>query len=127
VRTTTGCAPEIPCASGVITHRDGHQQISQTIVTAHQTRATMDRMMTRIPENLDALLNRAAAAAALTEAGYPVAKATLATRATRGGGPAYRLFGRKPLYRWGDLLAWAQNSCTEPRRNTSEHRSSVAA
>jgi hypothetical protein len=29
-------------------------------------------------------------------------------RATRGGGPRYRLFGRKPLYRWGDALEWAR-------------------
>jgi hypothetical protein len=56
----------------------------------------------------------------LTAAGYPVKAATLATKATRGGGPAYRLFGTKPLYRWGDALAWAQSRLSEPRRTTAE-------
>jgi hypothetical protein len=83
--------------------------------------------MTAIPENPDALLTRAQAGAALTEAGFPVSPATLSTKATRGGGPPYRLFGRKPLYRWGDVLAWAQNCCTEPHVNTSEGRSTAVA
>jgi hypothetical protein len=76
--------------------------------------------MTAIPEDPDVLLSRALAAAALTETGYPVSKATLASKATRGGGPPYRLFGRRPLYRWNDVLAWAQGRCTEPR-HSSEH------
>src|SRR5271170_840274 len=37
----------------------------------------------------DALLTRAATAAALTDTGFPVSPATLATQATRGGGPPY--------------------------------------
>ena len=76
--------------------------------------------MTLIPENPEALLTRDHNAAALQEAGYPVKAKTLATQASRGGGPPYRLFGRKPLYRWADSLAWAQNRCTEPRRSNSE-------
>ena len=60
-------------------------------------------------------------AEALTAAGYPVSPATLATKATRGGGPPYRLFGRKPLYRWGDALTWARGRCTEARSSTAEH------
>jgi hypothetical protein len=70
--------------------------------------------------NLDALLTRDQVAAALIEAGFPVKPKTLATKATRGGGPPYILFGRKPLYRWRDALAWAQSRCTEPRRSSSE-------
>ncbi len=62
-----------------------------------------------VPESPDALLPRAPTATALTAAGFPVSHATLATKATRGGGPPYKLFGRKPLYRWGDALAWAQS------------------
>jgi hypothetical protein len=81
--------------------------------------------MSIIPENPDALLSRAQTAAALTEAGFPVSPATLSTKATRGGSPPYRLFGRKPLYRWGDAIAWAQSRCTEPRRSTSEHQSAT--
>jgi hypothetical protein len=68
----------------------------------------------------DALLGRADVAKALTEAGFPVSPATLATKATRGGGPRYRLFGRRPLYRWGDALEWARGRLSEPVSNTSE-------
>jgi hypothetical protein len=73
-----------------------------------------------IPTDLETLLIRAAAARALTEAGYPVARATLATLASRGGGPPYRRFGRIPLYRWADLLGWAQSRLGPPMRSTSE-------
>jgi hypothetical protein len=73
-----------------------------------------------IPADPDALLTRAPAAEALREAGYPVARATLATLASRGGGPPFRRFGRVPLYRWGDLLDWARSRLTLPMRSTSE-------
>jgi hypothetical protein len=73
-----------------------------------------------IPNSSDALLPRARTAEALTEAGYPIKPATLATMGTRGGGPPFQLFGRKPLYRWGDSLAWAKGRLSEPRRSTSE-------
>jgi hypothetical protein len=106
-------------------HRDRSRQINQSIVTERQPLATMDWTMSKIPQNLDALLSRALTAAALTESGYPVRKATLATRATRGGGPPYRLFGRRPLYRWGDALAWAQSRCTGPHDNTSQHQNAA--
>ena len=43
-----------------------------------------------VPESPDALLTRSETAAALTAAGFPVRAATLATKATRGGGPAFR-------------------------------------
>jgi hypothetical protein len=76
--------------------------------------------MTSIPEDPDALLTRAKTADALTEAGFPIAEATLATKATRGGGPPYQLFGPRALYRWRYALEWAQASLTEPRLSTSE-------
>jgi hypothetical protein len=66
----------------------------------------------------DEMLRRLAHA--LSAAGYPTAPATLATMATRGGGPPYRLYGRIPLYRWGDALAWAESRLSAPRRTTSE-------
>ena len=75
--------------------------------------------MTLIPENADALLTRDAVAAALTAAGFPVKAKTLATKASRGGGPPYQLFGARPLYRWGDAVAWAESCLSAPRRNTS--------
>jgi hypothetical protein len=70
--------------------------------------------------NPDALLTRDNVSAALTEAGFPVKSTTLATKATRGGGPPYRLFGNKPLYRWGDALDWARSRLSAPIRSTSE-------
>ena len=68
----------------------------------------------------DKLLTRDQAAEALTEAGYPTSSSTLATKATRGGGPVMRKFGPRVLYRWDDLLLWAQSKTSEPRRTTSE-------
>jgi hypothetical protein len=74
----------------------------------------------------DALLARPDTARALTDAGFPVSPATLATYATRGGGPPYRLFGRKPLYRWGDALKWAQSRLSEPASSSSAHGARAA-
>ncbi len=66
------------------------------------------------------MLTREAVAAALTAAGFPVATKTLATKATRGGGPPYSRWGARALYRWGDALDWAQAGLSAPRRSTSE-------
>ncbi len=68
----------------------------------------------------DRLLTRPGASSYLREHGFPVAEATLATKATRGGGPPYSLFCRRALYRAGDLLDWARAAMTAPRRSTSE-------
>ena len=73
------------------------------------------------------LLRRHALAQALTDAGYPTASATLATKATRGGGPPFRLYGRIPLYRWGDALAWAESRLSALQRSTSEGKASAVA
>jgi hypothetical protein len=76
-------------------------------------------MASPVPDT-EVLLTRRDAAAALTAVGYPVARATLATLASRGGGPPYRRFGRRPLYIWRDLLAWAEGRMSAPMRSTSE-------
>lgn len=76
--------------------------------------------MTEVPDNPDARLTRERTAEALTSLGYKVAPKTLATKATRGGGPPYSLFGGRALYRWGDALEWAQSMTTPSRRSTSE-------
>jgi hypothetical protein len=76
--------------------------------------------MAHIPDNPDALLTRGRTAEALAAAGYPVATKTLATKATRGGGPPYSLFSGRALYRWGDALEWARSLTKPPRRSTSE-------
>lgn len=67
-----------------------------------------------------ALLRRHACAQALTEAGYPISAKTLATMATRGGGPPYCQFGRTVLYRWSEAVGWAEGRLTAPRHTTSE-------
>jgi hypothetical protein len=64
--------------------------------------------MIPIPTEPNSRLTRAEAAKALTAAGYKVAAPTLASLATRGGGPRYRLFGNSVDYVWSDLLAWAE-------------------
>ena len=80
-----------------------------------------------IPNDPETLLTREQAAAALTASGYPVRPATLATKAVRGGGPPYQLFGNKPLYRWGPTLGWAVARLTSPRASTSAAKSHQVA
>ena len=77
--------------------------------------------------NPDDLLTRTQAAAALTAAGYPTATATLATKACRGGGPLYRTYSGRALYRWADALAWAESRTSPPRCSTSERDAPHAA
>lgn len=72
-----------------------------------------------LPDRPDRLLTRRDAAAALTAAGFPTATATLATRASRGGGPVYRRYLARVVYRWGDLLDWAEGRLSEAMRSTS--------
>jgi hypothetical protein len=64
--------------------------------------------MKSLPDRED-LLTRDETAVALTAAGYPIRSATLGTLVTRGGGPPFRRFGSRSLYRWGDALDWAEN------------------
>jgi hypothetical protein len=73
-----------------------------------------------VPINPDALLTRPKTGAGLREEGYPVADKTLATLASRGGGPPYRRFGSRVLYRWGDALDWARSRLSPPISSTSE-------
>lgn len=77
-------------------------------------------MPTAIPENPDALLTRDHTSEALNEAGYPVRAKTLSTKATRGGGPPFRKFGSRCLYRWADALHWAEAQLSPLRGSTSE-------
>jgi len=76
--------------------------------------------MNTIPENPDTLLTRDGTAAALSASGFPIKPKTLATKASRGGGPVFRSFGARVLYRWGDALDWAQSRLSTPRASTSE-------
>jgi hypothetical protein len=70
--------------------------------------------------DLETLLRREAAAAALTEISLTTSPKTLSTLATRGGGPQFRKYGRYPVYRWGDCLDWAHSRLSAPMHSTSE-------
>jgi hypothetical protein len=76
--------------------------------------------MSAIPDRQDALLTREVTAAALTEAGFPVKAKTLATKASRGGGPPFRKFSNRPLYVWSAALDWAQSRLGPLVMSTSE-------
>ncbi len=74
-----------------------------------------------LPNHSEMLLTRPAAAEALTAAGFPVSKATLATIASRrSDGPRFRRFGPRVLYEWSDLLDWAQSRLGPLIHSTSE-------
>jgi hypothetical protein len=68
----------------------------------------------------DALLTRQQLAEALTDAGYPTSPKTLATMASRGGGPPFRKFGRRPLTRWREGLGWARSRLGPVVNSTAE-------
>jgi hypothetical protein len=74
----------------------------------------------------DARLTRRQAAKALTDCGIPLSEKTLSTKASRGGGPPYQLFGKIAIYTWGTLVAWALAEMGEPARSASEHRTKAA-
>ena len=97
---------------------DNHHNAAKEAL-AHAAAFTV-RMAFPIPTDADSLLNRRDTAAALTAAGYKVTAATLATKASRRGGPVFRRFGSRPLYRWSDALAWAEGRLGPPVTNTSE-------
>lgn len=69
-------------------------------------------------------VDRKTAALMLSAVGLQTSPATLATLASRGGGPPYRRYGRRVVYVWSDLLAWANARVSTVRCNTSQ--SSVA-
>ena len=63
---------------------------------------------------------RSGAAEFLQARGYPVAAGTLATKATRGGGPPFEKFGNVALYEEEALVRWAESRLSAPRRSTAE-------
>jgi len=83
--------------------------------------------MSAIPTHEGALLTRVQTAAALKESGFPCAPASLATMASRGGGPKYHRYGARVLYRWADVLRWAESRLSAPRHSTAEGDTSPRA
>jgi hypothetical protein len=82
---------------------------------------TEDRTMPTV--TYDRLLSRKEIAEALTKEGFTIAESTLATKATIGGGPPYRKFGRYVKYDWNDALNWANGRLSDIFHNSSEARS----
>jgi len=70
----------------------------------------------------ETLLDRAQAAVAIRARGIRVSYATLATKATRGGGPPFKRFGKQAVYRWADVVAWIHETMGEAAKTTSERR-----
>src|ERR1051325_6556528 len=68
--------------------------------------------MSQIPEDPKTRLSRKATAAALPAAGFRTSSETLATWASRGGGPPFQKYGRWPIYTWDSSLAWARERCS---------------
>jgi hypothetical protein len=77
-------------------------------------------MASTLPDDPETLLTREAVAAALTDAGYPTSPKTLATKASRGGGPPFRKWSNRPLYAWGSALAWARSRLGPVVTSTAE-------
>jgi hypothetical protein len=79
--------------------------------------------------DLDARLSRPELAPALTKAGFRMSPATLATKASRGGGPPMQKWGKSRVtYTWGSSLKWAKDLLGDPINSTSElTRSGVSA
>jgi hypothetical protein len=80
-------------------------------------------------ENIDprTFLTRFQVAETLELCGIPMSSDTLATKATRGGGPPFRIFGKSAVYQWADVVAWVIETMGEPARTTSEHRARMAS
>ena len=73
-----------------------------------------------VPDDPNVRLSRKAMAAALSKAGFPIKASTLASKATRAGGPPFQRFGPYPLYPWGPGLAWAEAQLSPLVTSTSE-------
>src|SRR5579863_10283756 len=86
-------------------------------------RVTVVTTMKQALPDRDDLLTRDQTAIALTAAGYPVRSATLGSLVTRGGGPPYRRFGVRSLYKWGDAIDWAEGRQSRQKRSTEAEAS----
>lgn len=84
------------------------------------TKAAAIKKAAAPPADDGPLLTRTQCADKLTELGYPISTPTLATLASRGGGPRYRMFGHKALYSLTTALAWARARAGEEKEIASD-------
>lgn len=59
--------------------------------------------------------------------GLTISPPTLAKYATIGGGPAYQLFGRFPVYAPADLDTWVEARLGAKGASSTEHREAARA
>lgn len=64
--------------------------------------------------------DRTAAAEAANAEGLPLSPKSLATMATRGGGPKMSHFGRRVVYYGSDLIAWIETRLSASIGSSSE-------
>jgi hypothetical protein len=76
-----------------------------------------NKMSSNLPP--DAKLTRLQLAATLTDAGFPITVPTLASMATRGGGPPFQHWGPRCIYTWETSLRWAEQRLSAPADSTS--------
>ena len=65
-------------------------------------------------------LYRHEAAAELSSRGLSTKPQTLARLAVYGGGPKFRIWGRRPVYSLNELLQWAENRLGRSLSSTSD-------
>lgn len=73
-------------------------------------------------EDFEERYSRKEAAALLTGWGFPTAKSTLDTLATRGGGPKFSKWGRFVVYAESDLRAWVKSKIGPTFSSTAEFK-----
>ena len=88
----------------------------------------MEQSEIKLPLGVTVRLSRPGAAALLTELGLPMATATLAKLAVRGGrdhrsnGPPYQVWNGRCSYSTAELIAWAEARLAAPITNTAQRK-----
>jgi hypothetical protein len=70
----------------------------------------------------DRILFAEECACALTRAGLKTSPKSLPSKASRGDGPPYHIWGRRRVYVWGEVVEWAIKSLGCPVRSAAERR-----
>jgi hypothetical protein len=91
---------------------------TQKIDNARTNDPTASKNM--LPHKYKKRLNRIEAAQHCTDQGFKTSPATLATKASRGGGPAFSYWGSKPVYDPDDLDEWIASKVTCKVFSTAE-------
>jgi hypothetical protein len=77
-------------------------------ITLEEVEAHVEKVKLRQYKPEDRL-RRYEAAQVLSDLGYPVTYDSLAALVTRRAGPPYYKFGKYAFYKYGELIAWAED------------------